>query len=255
VKILIGILDANDETDNIVCVDNDKKTITWIPRDIYIFSFRDRIKQAFKIGGLSLFMRLVQKIGFPVTHGICIPRNMCMEALRTASIIVPIDRTLNYYYPLSPNLAIELGEKEVSFLPPKETLAGERIHQFIGARYRKNFAEYEDLPDFERIKRQQTFLKACLEQRFDFTRFLQPSLAVSHPQAIEELKKVDLSYSFVLYRKCFPCRIGSKDVLILNPSNSWIKKNAVKSLSFSLRCIRKMRKILFIFSHFSDHSR
>ena len=92
-------------------------------------------------------------------------RSAAGEALRDVSVRVPVSRALVLRYPLAPEQPIEEGEKLVRFDPPAETLEGERIHQWIGARFELD----RPSSDLERVARQQVFVRALLEQGFDFS--------------------------------------------------------------------------------------
>ena len=91
-------------------------------------------------------------------------RGATERAAAAISVEVPIDEHIDFLYPLVPTRPIEEGHKLIHFDPPSERLEGERIHQWIGAR----LAQERKSSDLERIQRQQVFLRALLQQSFDF---------------------------------------------------------------------------------------
>jgi len=70
-----------------------------------------------------------------------------------------------------PRLRLQDGRKLVQFDPPEETLEGERIHQWLGAR-RSADTLPPKFPDMDRIERQQTFIRRLLQEGFDFSKLL-----------------------------------------------------------------------------------
>src|SRR5690606_8899462 len=109
------------------------------------------------------------EIGLAVAEGLCLGREAVKEGLAGAEVLMPVTRPLEFWYPLAPELEIEDGRKPVRFEPPVERLAGERLHQWIGARYSDADA---DAGDLRRIERQQELLAVMLGEGFDFARFL-----------------------------------------------------------------------------------
>jgi hypothetical protein len=75
---------------------------------------------------------------------------------------------MKFWYPLHPTRPIEEGKKSIVFNPPGESLSGEKIHQWIGARITFDKGN----SDLIRIERHITFLRCLLEQNFDFTRLI-----------------------------------------------------------------------------------
>ena len=90
----------------------------------------------------------------------------------------------------------------VTFEPPEARLAGERIHQWLGARYERADDRKPLLfkADFARIRRQQVLVRRLLEDGFDFASVLEdPELvSASGPEAAAELSRVDSSWRFSL---------------------------------------------------------
>jgi hypothetical protein len=114
---------------------------------------------------------------------------------------------MEFSYPLSPTLPIEEGSKQIVFEPPGETLTGERIHQWIGARAGS---------DLHRIERQKIFLRRLIEEAFDFERLLDNSqgFRCSAPQVLEELSQVTAKWHFATLSPLAPQTIDGKMVLV-----------------------------------------
>ena len=184
-------------TDNIVVADPTSRRLTWVPRDLWAESIRFRVNKAYARGGHEALAAALADLGLPVEHGLCLRREATERALAGAEVTVPVREPLRFWYPLEPNADIEQGRKPISFDPPEETLRGERIHQWLGARYRREGTSR--LPDVERLQRQQVFVRALLEQGFDFRGAVEvdPSLVrASGPEAFEEMSRVDGSWCF-----------------------------------------------------------
>ena len=122
-------------TDNIVVVDARQQSLTWIPRDLWSPTLHNRVNAAFKLGGHPMLCAALVEQGFPAAESLCLLRDAVTDALRETSVLVPVEEHLRFWYPMAPDLEIEDGRKQVEFSPPAEELSGERIHQWIGARY------------------------------------------------------------------------------------------------------------------------
>ena len=240
-NIMVGVQDQDGNTDNIILVNTTAKTLTWIPRDLFSFYLRDRVNRAFDVGGHPLFLNVLKHLGFPADYSVCVSNEAIREVLCDYEITVPVKHSADYYYPLKAFEPIENGQKIVSFSPPFETLIGERIHQFLGARYRINTNECIDLPDFERIARQMVFAKQRLIEKFDFTVFLTRKIFVSDPKAINYLAQVNAEYQCNLYRKCRPFIINRSAVLITD--DKWLVTLNAYLLNLYFLFFRALRKI------------
>jgi anionic cell wall polymer biosynthesis LytR-Cps2A-Psr (LCP) family protein len=239
-KIVIGILDQAKNTDNIVLIDILEKTFTWIPRDLFSTYLHDRINIAFAKGGHSLFLQALQKLGFHADYSIIVWNEATRAIFNNYKITVPVERVVDYYYPIKALEPIENGKKIISFRPPFETLTGERIHQFLGARYRVNKADYIDLPDFERIARQMVFIKQMLIEKFDFSVFLDKKISISDQKAINFLTEVNSNYNFKMYRLCKSFKINRMDVLInTEKKHELYKVWLLKIYYFFIRAVKK----------------
>jgi len=232
-SVVIGVLDISGVTDNIVFIDFKKKSLTWIPRDLYAYRIRSRVNEAYRLGGHSLFIEVINKLGYKAEHSICVSTQACINVFSQLKLVVPIAEYAEYHYPLKPFTPIESGRKTICFQPPQEELVGERIHHFLGARFRidKNVA----LPDFDRILRQQVFVKCLLEQHFNFKQFLIENISFSHPDALDQLHLINSQYEFKLANNCFPVTIQGMKVLFKKTAYAKIFKIYLNRIDPTLR--------------------
>jgi len=204
-------LDAN--TDVLVIADAEARVLCWVPRDLWCERIRNRINKAFALGGHAELSRALGEHGFELDASLIVDRRAAERALEGARLTVPVAERLEFWYPLEPGLRIEDGRKRISFEPPAETLEGERLHQWLGARYLVSGRG----TDLDRIQRQRTLAKAMLEQGFDFGRPVEigEEVAISGP-ALEELRRVDSSFFMTTFaHDAVPRTIDGKDVLVL----------------------------------------
>jgi hypothetical protein len=110
-------------------------------------------------------------------------------------------------------------------------LAGERIHQWVGAR-RSADTPPPRLPDFDRIERQQILVRRLFEEGFDFSTTLEnPALvAVSGATALEQLGAVGKDWTMRTYDRVEPVTIDRKMVLVrqrsrLRPIRLWGRRS------------------------------
>lgn len=191
VSTVISVMDEDSwdaRMDNIAVVEPGRRRILWIPRDFWCPALDNRINRAFAIGGHELLIACLREHGIRVESSICIRRGATIMALESESVRVPIERMIKFWYPLKPTRPIEEGRKVVEFHPPGETLSGERIHQWLGARKPLDGDE-SDLP---RIERQKTFVRALLAGNFDFTKLLRDRdrISIHGTGAFEDLRQV-----------------------------------------------------------------
>lgn len=215
---VVGILDRapwDSRTDIIVLVEPKRRSLTWIPRDLWCPSLNDRVNTAFRNGGNERLLGALAELGFHADYALCLSRTATESALAEAVVEVPVEAPLDFWYPLTPTSRIQEGQKLVSFRPPGERLSGERIHQWIGAR-RGVSGGYSDL---HRISRQKVFLRALLQQGFDFSAVVKdPSLVqLSDKGAIDELRLVDASWRMATFRRVRQVTIDGKIVLVPEP--------------------------------------
>jgi hypothetical protein len=202
-------------TDNIVVVDPGECRLTSVPRDLWCEGLRDRINTSFARGGHEGIIAALAEHRIEVQHSICLSREAVERGLEGATVMMPVRERLEFWYPLHPKSKIERGRKRVVFQPPVERLSGERIHQWLGARYRVGRAG----SDLLRIERQQELLAVMLAAGFDFRRFLGSPNAVliSGPGAIGDLSRVRPGWRFETVGGLVPATLEGKEVLLPGP--------------------------------------
>jgi hypothetical protein len=94
-------------------------------------------------------------------------------------------------------------------------LSGERIHQWLGARY----AVKGPSSDLFRITRQQVLVRRLLEDGFDFTRALADPQLVSSTgaAALDELREVRGDWRYEVMDDVVPDKIDGMTVLMRRP--------------------------------------
>ncbi len=184
-------------TDNIVVVQPARARLLWVPRDVWADAIGDRINAAFRIGGHRALLGALDGLGIEAHHSVCVPRGAVERALADVAVTVAVSEHLRFWYPLTPTTPIEQARKPVDFEPPSETLRGERVHQWLGARYPRD----SDVrgTDLARIERQQVFVRALLRDGFDFAAVFgdpdEPLL--SDAAALDDLRAVRARWRFV----------------------------------------------------------
>lgn len=215
---VVGVMDRDSwraNTDNVVFVDEKRRRLVWLPRDLWSDAIGDRINTAFARGGHVLFRAVVREYGLKADASVVLLRSSVERALDGLSVTVPVGRSRRYWYPLAPTKMLQDGRKLVAFDPPHETLAGERIHQWVGARASAD-PRRRALPDLDRIERQQVLVRRLLADGFDFAKALRdPALAsIDGPGALDALGAVRASWRLRTYARCRPARVGEKMVLV-----------------------------------------
>jgi anionic cell wall polymer biosynthesis LytR-Cps2A-Psr (LCP) family protein len=215
---VITVMDRDgldERTDNIVVVQPARRRLLWVPRDLWCEEIGTRINVAFKVGGHEALLRGLASLGIPVDHSVCLPRSAVENALEGATVIVPLRAPVRLWYPLTPQGRIEDGRKPADFLPPRETLQGERIHQWLGGRYARDPTARSS--DLDRIQRQQVFVRALLRQGFDFSRVFHAGKepAISSQAALDDLRRVRRWWRFSCMDRVDDRCIDGKHVLVL----------------------------------------
>jgi hypothetical protein len=199
------------DTDNIVIVDPEAERLLWVPRDLWCATIRDRVNTAFARGGHRGLVDALAEHGFVVHHSLCLARAAVEHALEHVEVTVPVDRELVFWYGLSPQQLLRDGRKVIRFRPPAETLRGERLHQWIGARSGLGWSS----SDFDRIDRQQTLLR-CGWHDLPFSRAVENAdwVSVSGPEAYEDLRNARPSWRLDTFADVQPRTIGGSRVLV-----------------------------------------
>jgi hypothetical protein len=203
-------------TDNIVVVATDQRSLLWVPRDLWCVTINDRINTAFATGGHAGLVAALAEHQIIVEHSICVSRTATGHAIERLAVTVPIERPIALWYQLQPLQPIQHGRKLVRFTPPAEELRGERIHQWIGARYAPRDGGGSDGSDLRRITRQHTFVRALIGQGFDFSSLLSDEalIRVSSDEAVSEVARVRADWRFDVLEDLFHARIRGKRVLL-----------------------------------------
>jgi hypothetical protein len=188
-------------TDVIVVADPARRSLTWIPRDLWCEELGNRVNKAYALGGHDLLLAALAEHGTPAAHSLCLRPDGIREALGDASFRVPVREPMSFDYE---------GE-EVVFSPPVETLAGERIHAWVGARKRLDGARVR-LPDLDRIRRQQELVAVMIGDGFRFSRFVAPGIPAraSGESALLELRLVRWNWAFRTLDDVEPARRGER---------------------------------------------
>jgi len=200
VSVAVGVLDRDGwdaRTDNLAVVDASRRRVTAVPRDLWCPRIGERVNAAWKRGGAAALGAALAEHGFEVDGVVCLRRAATERALAGVEVEVPVARRRDFLYPLEPTRTLEEGAKTVSFSPPGERLAGERIHQWLGAR---------SVPggggsDLDRIARQIVFVRALMAQGFDFSRFVElPELvATAGRDPLAEVARVRSDWRFSVF--------------------------------------------------------
>lgn len=200
-------------TDVIVVADPPGARLLWVPRDLWSPGLGNRVNRAYAVGGHGRLAAALAEHGIAVDHGLCLGRAAIERATADVAIRMPVERSMSFWYPLAPARPIEEGRKRVTFAAPVERLAGERLHQWVGARYA---VEPGDEGDLHRIRRQQQLVAVMLGAGFDFQRFLAPGLPreLTSGAALDELAQVRADWRFETFGPTRGARIDGKAVLV-----------------------------------------
>jgi hypothetical protein len=208
-SVAVGVMDAPEmgaNTDVLVVASAKAKLLLWIPRDLWCEGIRNRVNKAFALGRHEKLARALAGHGIEIDASLILDRRASERVLAGVSAEVPIAERLEFWYP-------EEGVERIAFEPPAERLEGERVHQWIGARY----VVGGEAPDLPRLVRQQTLLAVLLEQGYDFSAALEvPDQAAISGPALDELRRVDSSFTMATFATSAVGRvIDGKDVLVL----------------------------------------
>jgi anionic cell wall polymer biosynthesis LytR-Cps2A-Psr (LCP) family protein len=198
-------------TDVLVLVEPERRRLLWVPRDLFSETVGGRINEAFRRGGAEALLSALAEHGLDAQHLICLGRETTEAALEGVRVEVFVPERMEFLYPL-PGMTVPEGNRRIVFEPPMELLEGERIHEWIGSRFKPNGRPGSDL---ERIERQKLFVVALLDGGFDFTRVMRPGLSVSlsGPEALAELRGVRAGWALETFGDLIPATIDGKEVL------------------------------------------
>lgn len=209
--VCVAIMDEDNWTSNtdvLVIVDPRRKRLTWVPRDLWSDRLGNRINTAFASGQL---LPTLAELGFACDGALCLRRGATIAALADIEVVVPVKRALDFWYPLTPLQPIEAGRKRVSFRPPSERLSGERLHQWVGARYAVDgFSS-----DLHRLARQGVLLRTLLQQQADFSKLLaDPDLVrIEGADPLPILAQVDAGWRMRVFGRVHDVMVGRRMVL------------------------------------------
>lgn len=209
--VCVAVMDQDNwtgNTDVMVVVDPRRRRLTWVPRDLWSHRLGDRLNAAFAAGQL---LPTLAELGFPCEGVLCLRRGATIAALADVEVVVPVERPLDFWYPLTPTQPIEDGRKQICFRPPSERLVGERLHQWIGARY----AVSGPSSDLFRLARQGVLLRALLRQGADFSKVLADPerVRIEGVDPLPVLAQVTVDWDMRVFRRVHGARINRRMVL------------------------------------------
>ena len=200
-----------DNTDVLVLAQPDERRLLWVPRDLWCPGLGDRVNRAYALGGGEGLREALAEHGLEAGNTLIVSRDAVAGFLDGIEVTVPVDREESFWYPLDPQRPIEEGRKKVSFSPPSERLAGERLHAWIGARY----GVEEIATDLDRIERQQRLLAVLMIDGIDFSPLLEgDGCRVSSEDAIAELQQVRLGWRLETFGPLAPAQVDGRHVLV-----------------------------------------
>jgi len=213
----VALMDRDDwdaNTDVIVVARPRRRELLWVPRDLWSRRYARRINGAFELGGWKALLAALREVGVRARHAVCVRRGLCEAVLGQVDVTVPVERPVRYWYPLAPQSRIEDGRREVSFEPPSERLTGDRVHEWLGARYDVSGFSGGDIG---RMARQQVFLRELLRTDFplgDAILARREELDVSGPRALVELRAVRSDWRMRTMGGWLPAKVGGREVLV-----------------------------------------
>jgi anionic cell wall polymer biosynthesis LytR-Cps2A-Psr (LCP) family protein len=217
VSTVLAVMDRpgwGESTDNIVVAQPRRRRLVWVPRDLWAEGFGMRVNGVYAEAGAEGLLSALRALGVQAQHVICVQREATELLLAEVEVDVPVREPLRYWYPLTPQTLQKDGRKEVAFDPPAEHLAGERIHQWLGARIG---VEGFGGGDLDRIVRQQAFVVALLSQGFSPRWLLEerPDLfRISSEPAVAELARVTPEWRMKTHGPLAPVTISGHQVLV-----------------------------------------
>ena len=199
-------------TDVLVVADPSTRRLLWVPRDLWCDGIGERVIEAFRRGGADCLIEALAEHGIPVEHVLCLGREVTEQALEGLTVNVFVPRRMEFLYPL-PGMTVPEGNRRIVFEPPVEELSGERIHEWLGARFKLRGPG----TDLDRIERQKLFVLALLESGFDFAGVMRSrspgTISVSSPDALAELSEVDPGWGLETLDRLVPDTVDGRYVL------------------------------------------
>jgi len=200
-----------DNADVLVLADPDERRLLWIPRDLWCPALGDRVNRAYALKGGDGLIAALAEHGLEADHTVMLTRAATAPFLATVEATVPVEKEETFWYPLEPGRPIEDGRKRVSFMPPSERLRDERLHAWIGARYRVE----GNGTDLERIARQQKLFAVLMIDGADFAPLLDhEGCRVSSDEAAAELRRVALGWRLKTFGPLAAAEIDGRHVLV-----------------------------------------
>jgi anionic cell wall polymer biosynthesis LytR-Cps2A-Psr (LCP) family protein len=196
--IFIGVMDRNHwkaRTDIMIIIDQNNKTIEWIPRDLYSKTVNNRINTAYAFAGKQGIINAFKEYNINISDTLLLLPKFFEEAINIIKKIkIPVKNDISFYYPLHRHRPIEEGKKKIIFKSPNEILIGDRFHEWIGARYEIPPSK-NSWPDFDRIRRQKILLRQILKKNINFSSIIKSNFCDGmNNNIINILKKIDNSW-------------------------------------------------------------
>lgn len=200
-----------DNADVLVLADHREQRLLWIPRDLWCPGLGDRVNRGYVKGGSEGLIAALAEHSLAADHTVVVTREASAAFLAGIEVTVPVDREERFWYPLEFGRPIEDGRKQVSFTPPAERLSGERLHAWIGARYRVEGRG----GDLERIERQQRLFAVLMIEGADFRPLLESDgCRASSEAAIAELSQVQPGWRLETLGPLVPAEVEGRQVLV-----------------------------------------
>ena len=200
-----------DNTDVLVVADPAQRRLLWVPRDLWCPALGDRVNRGYALGGSDGLLAALAEHGLTAEHTLIAKRDAVAALIDRLAVTVPVEREESFWYPLDPQRPIEEGRRQIDFSPPSERLEGERLHAWIGARYRVEGIA----TDLDRIERQQRLLAVLMMKGTDFSPLLEgDGCRVSSGDAVAELRQVAPGWRLETFGPLAPAEIEGRHVLV-----------------------------------------
>lgn len=217
VSTVLALMDRpgwGENTDNIVVAQPRRRRLVWVPRDLWAERFGMRVNGVYAVAGAAGLLCALRALGLRTQHVMCVQREAAELLLAGVQVEVAVPEPLRFWYPLAAQARLEEDRKVVAFDPPTEYLAGERIHQWLGARIAVDGYRGGDL---DRISRQQAFIAALLSQGLSPGGLLaeRPDLfRISSDRAVADLARVTAAWRMTTHGRLIPVTIAGREVLM-----------------------------------------